>query len=327
MAIPFILGGIALAAAAKGVSKGIDARSKNKEAKEIVEDAQYKFRQAEKKLKEEGEILNQNLENFAKFKLLVFTTQIKNLIELFKKCKDRADSTLNHENINLTPEEIKQLENTVSSSLEITSGITQGLASGTLTAFGAYGSVGMLASASTGTAISTLGGAAATNATLAWLGGGSLAAGGGGMALGTAVLGGIAAGPLIAVAGFVMDSKAEKNLTEAYDYESDIDINIKKMELSIEGFQATNSRIDELGNIIDGLASRFDSVFDSINNIGFIEKIKRLFGLSKICRLKEIDQLLALGKNLKIALDIPLLDQDGNDNKNFKKEIKRITIS
>ena len=42
--------------------------------------------------------------------------------------------------------------------------------------------------ASTGTAISTLTGAAATNAALAWLGGGSLAAGGGGIAAGNALL-------------------------------------------------------------------------------------------------------------------------------------------
>ena len=42
--------------------------------------------------------------------------------------------------------------------------------------------------ASTGTAISALSGAAATNAALAWLGGGTLAAGGGGMAAGNALL-------------------------------------------------------------------------------------------------------------------------------------------
>lgn len=42
--------------------------------------------------------------------------------------------------------------------------------------------------ASTGTAISALSGAAATNAALAWLGGGALAAGGGGMATGHAFL-------------------------------------------------------------------------------------------------------------------------------------------
>lgn len=48
--------------------------------------------------------------------------------------------------------------------------------------------------ASTGTAISTLSGAAATNAALAWLGGGALAAGGGGTAAGTALL--ALAGPI-----------------------------------------------------------------------------------------------------------------------------------
>ena len=42
--------------------------------------------------------------------------------------------------------------------------------------------------ASTGTAISALSGAAATNAALAWLGGGALAAGGGGMVAGNALL-------------------------------------------------------------------------------------------------------------------------------------------
>lgn len=48
--------------------------------------------------------------------------------------------------------------------------------------------------ASTGTAISSLSGAAATNAALAWLGGGTLAAGGGGMAAGESLL--LLAGPI-----------------------------------------------------------------------------------------------------------------------------------
>lgn len=49
----------------------------------------------------------------------------------------------------------------------------------------------MFGAASTGTAISTLSGAAATKATLAWFGGGSLAAGGFGVAGGGIVLAGI----------------------------------------------------------------------------------------------------------------------------------------
>ncbi len=57
--------------------------------------------------------------------------------------------------------------------------------------------------ASTGTAISTLSGAAATNAALAWIGGGALAAGGGGMAAGEAFL--ALAGPVgWAIAGVAL---------------------------------------------------------------------------------------------------------------------------
>ena len=84
-----------------------------------------------------------------------------------------------------------------------------------MTAFGAYGAAGTLATASTGTAIASLSGAAATNATLAFFGGGSLAAGGLGMAGGTAVLGGLVAGPALAVLGFVVGAKASKNLDAA----------------------------------------------------------------------------------------------------------------
>lgn len=67
-----------------------------------------------------------------------------------------------------------------------------GVAMGIATTFGV---------ASTGTAISALSGAAATYASLAWLGGGALAAGGGGMAAGEAFL--ALMGPVgLAIAGF-----------------------------------------------------------------------------------------------------------------------------
>lgn len=71
-------------------------------------------------------------------------------------------------------------------------GAGAGLAAGASVAFMAPTAAMWIATtfgtASTGTAISALSGAAATNAALAWLGGGTLAAGGGGMAGGTAFL-------------------------------------------------------------------------------------------------------------------------------------------
>jgi len=325
MPIPFIIGGLALAAAGTGIKKGFDANSKNSQAKEIVEDAQERFEYAQERLEEERVRLNNELKEFAELKLSVFTTEINTLVSLVKQCKD-ASSKFNSENINFTAEEIKELESSVSSSLEISAGLGKGVASGALTAMGAYGSVGMLATASTGTAIGGLSGVAATNATLAWLGGGSLAAGGGGMALGTAVLGGMVAGPLIAVTGFVMDSKAEKNLTEAYEYESEIDVGIEKIDYSIEEYNAIYKYIDELSMVIHEFKERFNMVHKQLNNVDLKSKAKRFFGMTKICEEKEFEQLMVIGKNLKIVLDIPLMDKDGNKNKNFKKEIRKVTL-
>ena len=115
-------------------------------------------------------------------------------------------------------EDLLEIKNQVLKIEELAGGTVAALGSGALAGFGAFGGAGMLASASTGTAISSLSGVAATNATLAWFGGGSLAAGGLGMAGGMAVLGGIVAGPVLAVAGGIFAAKAETAKYEAEKY-------------------------------------------------------------------------------------------------------------
>ena len=75
--------------------------------------------------------------------------------------------------------ELKEMSQFVAT---VAAGASAGITGGALTAIGAYGAATTFASASTGTAIATLGGAAASNATLAFFGGGSIAAGGLGMA-------------------------------------------------------------------------------------------------------------------------------------------------
>lgn len=85
----------------------------------------------------------------------------------------------------------------------------------------------VLGTASTGTAISALSGVAATNAALAWLGGGTLAAGGAGVAGGSLILGmfgpiGAAIAGVTAISGFsILRSKNKKMVEEV---EKNIDI-------------------------------------------------------------------------------------------------------
>lgn len=114
--------------------------------------------------------------------------------------------------------------------------------------------------ASTGTAISTLSGAAATNAALAWLGSGALAAGGGGMAAGNAFLalagpvGWAIAGVSLLASGLIFwKSKSDKNhLENVFIAISERDI--KSYELAIIELKERISRIiDENSKLTDAI--------------------------------------------------------------------------
>lgn len=96
-------------------------------------------------------------------------------------------------------------EHPVATSLAVnlaTGGMTAWSNAGTIATM--LGGTGVLGNtATTGVAISSLSGAAATNASLAALGGGALSVGGGGMALGTAVVAGTGAAVGSAVGGTI----------------------------------------------------------------------------------------------------------------------------
>lgn len=130
-------------------------------------------------------------------------------------------------------------------------GVGAGIAVAALGPIAAMGIATTFGIASTGTAISTLSGAAATNAALAWLGGGALAAGGGGMAAGKAFL--ALAGPVgWAIAGVALVSsglllwkgKSDQNrLEEIFTLISKRDV--KSYELAIVEINERISRIKD----------------------------------------------------------------------------------
>jgi hypothetical protein len=119
---------------------------------------------------------------------------------------------------------------------------TQGTATGTALGVGSWTAVSLLGSASTGTGISTLSGIAATNATLAWFGGGSLATGGLGMAGGGAVLGGLVILPMIGISAWSTHSKAAKIEQSIRDHE----IANKTNRAVVEVLRATISKVPVL---------------------------------------------------------------------------------
>lgn len=112
--------------------------------------------------------------------------------------------------------------------------------------------------AATGTAISALSGAAATNAALAWLGGGAVVVGGGGMAAGSAILAlfgpvGLTIGAVTAgVVGFKTRNKNGK-IADAANKKADEIIGINgKLESAISEIESLSSDIAKItGNLKD----------------------------------------------------------------------------
>lgn len=179
--------------------------------------------------------------------------------------------------------------------VHVLSSVGSGGLIGVSTAAGVYGLVGILGTASTGTAISTLTGIAASNATLAWLGGGALAVGGGGVALGTCVLGGAIAGPLVLVTGIGLNASAARFETKVEHLISEI--NIAKEEMRTRGV------------LLDQVAKRADELMTSISKTE--EAALSLMQVAQNGDLKAAYDLFKAAKALSELIDTPLMDKDG----------------
>lgn len=164
---------------------------------------------------------------------------------------------------------------------EIAISTTKGAVAGLSTALGAWAIVGSFGTASTGTAISTLSGAAASNAILAWLGGGSIAAGGGGIAAGTMVLGGLVAIPAIAITGLFQHLQANKKIEQLKKEELKIIKSIGQIKNNLLAFEAMEERSQELiksiPKALEGFEVIYKTTYKKIYPFGFITKFFKSF--------------------------------------------------
>lgn len=143
-------------------------------------------------------------------------------------------------------------------------GVIGSAAAGSGAAVGVSAAAGTFGVASTGAAISGLSGAAAQSATLAFLGGGSLAAGGGGMALGATALNVVTAGPALLISGLVVSGQGQKALTQGKEIEVKLareSAKLDEMSVRLDGIDA---RITELRSLLEGLSLRAVAALDDL---------------------------------------------------------------
>lgn len=219
MPIPFIIVGATIAMGVSGAGIGAKGGYDQHRARKLNEESNTRVENASHRLEDQRIKCSKALQDLGDEKLSVLNGSVTKFVNEFSRLKnvDFTDSEGLDElsKIRMGTKEFAEMRELTKFSSSLLQGATTGLTGGALTAFGAYSAASALATASTGTAIASLHGVAATNATLAWFGGGSIAAGGAGMAGGAAVLGGIVAGPALLCMGIIVGSKAGKNLENA----------------------------------------------------------------------------------------------------------------
>lgn len=211
-ALSGISGASGLALSAKSVVDSFEAEAVNRRAQGQNDKNILRFKAC-------SEQLDETLEGLGKQRIVI-AKNFSVFINAFEKIQNRPEFTKS-ETIEIPRFEFNEIQN-VSVIADQLLGTTVGAIGGSVMAAvassGTTAAVMALGTASTGTKIATLHGAAATKATLAALGGGALSAGGGGIALGKLVLNAASLGAGVLVEGIAMayaGSVSKKKADEA----------------------------------------------------------------------------------------------------------------
>jgi len=176
-----------------------------------------------------------------------------------------------------------------------------------------WGAVFGGASASTGTAISGLSGVAATNATLAWLGGGAVASGGGGMAAGAVILNLVVAAPAVFVGGLTVAVVGSKQKTSAKEFAAEVAIAIANVESAISLMPKILERVTELSEILSGLRTRADSAISHLESLTFDPDV----------HAQDFLTALQLIRGIREVVNTPVLDAETGELTNVSLRVVR----
>lgn len=200
----------------------------------------------------------------------------------------------------------KDLEAARKSATTAGAGITAGAAVASMAPSAALWVATTFGTASTGTAISTLSGAAASKAALAWIGGGTLAAGGGGTATGSALL--ALAGPVgWTVAGVTLLASVSLFAKKKFD-------NREAKQEALTALKQNTALVAALDAQIDDLLKRITSLREMLTK-NYSEALPLFGGDFLMLTKKQQSQLVSLVNNTQgCAVQLGRrLEQEGSD--------------
>lgn len=264
--------------------------------------ASSKYEYAEGALERNRVATQKALEQLGRLKVENFTHQIKHMVSVAQQKNQSTYGTFAGYDEKVFVEEMKSAEAIVTQSLEIEKGLDEAAVNGALIAFGAYGAVGASASVSRGTAVADFSRAAATNATLAWLGGGAHVSGVLGIAGDMDPLGFFFNGLPIICGNCWMAGRGDQAIKEANEYAAKVEKALPQMDAMNTAMKAICTAAAEQTAVIMELAEKFEEVrVDSFEDSGFA-------------------RMFIVGKCLKDVLMVPVLEEDGTVNPGISSE-------
>ena len=317
--IPIILGGASAIAAGVGLKKGLDAKNDMDLAKSINYDAKDLVAKAENTIKTSKENATEAIESLGKAKIDVLSGSIHDFVRNFEKIRNIQfnDSEGLEELRHFNPQspEFLQLKQVSMDAKDIAVNGIGALGGGALLAFGTYNVVmgglgGLLVTATTGTALTSLSGVAATNATLAWLGGGALSAGGLGMMGGAAVLGGIVFGPALALGGALFAKQAEKAYWDAKSNLEQAEAFMEQAKGIKSTLKAIRKRAYQLKDLLEALNKPMIDLNADLRAI--IRNQGTDWNTYNESDKRQIYKCVQMAQMIKIILDTSLLKEDGS---------------
>lgn len=294
MPLPFILAGVALAAAGYGVKKGIDALDADCEADEFIKKAENLKEEAKRKVDSAQSSRNQALVRLGKKKLHVLSHTVSNFLDHFHRL-NRSRITIGTKDTDMQDIQKQVLGARNLLNQLNTNGIDGDSALGVIAGCGGLG-----ASSFTAGAI---------------MGGGLAASGLAGMA----VVGGLLAAPALAILVAISADEMEKKRDDAKAYCSQVEVAVKKADVMVDQFQA----VRKMADLFIEQITRFEKLFFSLSIDAITTMKKHHYDTSRYNQ-KEKDQLcvtVSTLSSLSAFLKVPIMDEHQKLNEKAKNAL------
>ncbi len=307
--------------AAIGAHQGYSAKSKLDEAREIEAAAKSKYNSRRSRFDIVEKNTKQAITKLAESKKEI-AMKLSSFDELFKRIKNPNEFGkifVKENGLGKVDTEIDWDAFPIALK-DLTEGIMKSYAGGNLVGLAVTGGLKSLASAG-------LYGAAATNASLAALGGGSLASGGLGMAGGAVVAKGLVFAPALAIGGVMLNYKSSKVLEDAKDLRMKVESTIANMDKATPYYNRLTGLSSAMSRNINDTISVFNPIWNKISNIVYTD------GHTDAAKMTREEKMafyagIGLAKVLEMQAKLDFIkDKNTTDNYDVNSLISESTVN